>query len=109
MALRICALGSARSEPQALNLDTTPKPLKRPHALSPCRRPQANALDSEAATWHLLWHLYGVTDAEFPAGLGGPALDGVGGRRSAAQRIADTIAENDTLNRCALRRTLTSD
>ena len=60
---------------------------------------QANALDSEAATWHLLWHLYGVPDAAFPGGLGGQALDGVGGRRSAAQRIADIIAENETLNR----------
>ena len=70
-----------------------------PMAHIPCYRPQANALDSEAATWHLLWHLYGVSDAEFPAGIGGPALDGVGGRRSAAQRIADTIAENETLNR----------
>ena len=64
-----------------------------------CLIVQASALDSEAATWHLLWHLYGVPDAAFPGGLGGQALDGVGGRRSAAQRIADIIAENETLNR----------
>ena len=63
---------------------------------------QANALDGEAAPWHLLWHLYGIPDPEFPAGLGGPAIDNVGGRRSAAQRIADIVAGDADLNRCAL-------
>ena len=65
---------------------------------------QASALDAEAATWHLLWHLYGVTDRAFPAGLGGPALDGVGGLCTAAQRIADAVAQYDDLNRCVKRR-----
>jgi len=61
---------------------------------------QASTLDAEAATWQLLWHLYGVTEREFPAGLGGPALDDVGGLCTAAQRIADAVAQFDDLNRC---------
>ena len=63
---------------------------------------QASTLDAEAATWQLLWHLHGVTEREFPGGLGGPALDDVGGLCTAAQRIADAVAQFDDLNRCAL-------
>ena len=41
-----------------------------------------------------------MTERGFPAGLGGPALDDVGGLRTAAQRIADAVAQFDDLNRC---------
>lgn len=59
---------------------------------------QVAALDAEAATWQLLWHLHGVSDAEFPAGTGGPSEAGRVQERSVAQRIASILAENQKLN-----------
>ena len=59
---------------------------------------QAAALDAEAATWQLLWHLYGVRDATFPAGNGGRPGPGSGQILTVAQRAAGILAEDEKLN-----------
>lgn len=56
-------------------------------------------LDLEAATWLLLYHLYGVPDRAFPGGLGGPAAAGCGAARTYQQKAADLLAQDDVLNR----------
>jgi hypothetical protein len=64
-------------------------------------REQAASLEAEAATWQLLWHLYGIHDSTFPAGAGGRAASSAGRARgdlTVAQRIAATLAEDGQLN-----------
>lgn len=61
---------------------------------------QAAALEAEAATWQLLWHLHGVQDAAFPAGSGGQPAPGSGPELTVAQRAATILAENEKLNWC---------
>jgi len=70
-------------------------------------RDEANALDDEAATWLLLWHLAGDKDARFPAGWG--AAGGAQGledarttgRTTIHQRAASIIAEDEKINKAA--------
>ncbi len=61
---------------------------------------QAAALEAEAATWQLLWHLHGVRGAAFPAGSGGQPALGNGRELTVAQRAAAILAENEKLNWC---------
>ena len=59
----------------------------------------ASCFDAEAATWRLLWHLYGVGARTYPGGLGGPKLPGCPGASTVAQHIAETLEQDAELNR----------
>ncbi|BDA47704.1 Nuclear pore complex protein NUP107 [Coccomyxa sp. Obi] len=59
---------------------------------------QAAALEAEAATWQLLWHLHGARDAAFPAGSGGQPAPGGGRELTVAQRAAAILCEKEKLN-----------
>jgi hypothetical protein len=59
----------------------------------------ADELESQAATWQLLLHLYAM--GEQPAGLGGPRLAGVGGRQTYRQALRDAVNHDPSLERCA--------
>ena len=70
-------------------------------------RDEANALDDEAATWLLLWHLAGDKDPRFPAAWGAPG-GGAGlvalqeaGRTTVHQQAAAVIAQDEHINRSA--------
>ncbi len=67
---------------------------------------QAAALEAEAATWQLLWHLHGVRDAAFPAGTGGQPAPGDDQELTVAQRAAAILAANEKLNWCDMPSTL---
>lgn len=56
---------------------------------------QAASLEAEAATWQLLWHLYGTEDSTFPAGTGRPLA---AEKLTVSQRIAAVLADNQQLN-----------
>lgn len=60
----------------------------------------AAALDAEAATWRLLWHLYGANASNYPGGAGGPKLPGCAGAPTVAQQIAAVLEQDADLNRC---------
>ncbi len=60
----------------------------------------AACLDAEAATWRLLWQLYGVGTQSYPGSLGGPKLPGCPGASTVAQHIAATLEQDAELNRC---------
>jgi hypothetical protein len=66
-------------------------------------RDEAIALDEEAATWQLLWHLAGDKDAHYPGGWGGgeeaTAATADSGRTSVHQQVAAIIATDDDINR----------
>lgn len=68
-------------------------------------RDEAIALDEEAATWQLLWHLAGDKDAHYPGGWGGgeeaTAATADSGRTSVHQQVAAIIATDDDINRAA--------
>lgn len=57
---------------------------------------QAAALEAEAATWQLLWHLYGTDDSSFPAGTGGARA--AGAKPTVTQRIGAILADKEHLN-----------
>ena len=59
----------------------------------------AACFDAEAATWRLLWHLYGVGSRTYPGGLGSPKLPGCSGVLTVAQHIAATLEQDAELNR----------
>ena len=63
----------------------------------------AACLDAEAATWRLLWHLYGVDTQTYPGGLGGPKLTGCPGPSTVAQHIAEMLEQDTELNRWTSR------
>lgn len=60
----------------------------------------AACCDAEAATWRLLWHLYGTDSRAYPGSLGGPKLPGCTGALTVAQQIAAMLEEDAELNRC---------
>lgn len=62
---------------------------------------EADALQLEAATWRLFWHLHGVTDPDFPAGTGGGFVASASGAKTLAQSVADLLAVDLELNRAA--------
>jgi hypothetical protein len=64
-------------------------------------REQAEELEGEAATWHLLWFLHALPRRDFPAGSGGAFVDGAGFSKTARQRAADLLFANAELNRRA--------
>ena len=59
----------------------------------------AAALSSEAATWRLLWHLYGISDRSYPGGAGGPQLPGCAQAPTVAQQIARILEQDADVNR----------
>ena len=59
----------------------------------------ATALSSEAATWRLLWHLYGISDRSYPGGAGGPELPGCAQASTVAQQIARILEQDADVNR----------
>jgi hypothetical protein len=61
----------------------------------------AAALEAEAATWQLLWHLHGARGAAFPGGTGGGDGAVAAGEATVAQRIAAMLAQDEGLNRRA--------
>ena len=65
-------------------------------------REAAAALEREAATWQLLWHLHGRAEPTFPGGTGGVSpLGDAGAEPTVAQRFAAMLAEDKGLNRHA--------
>ena len=62
---------------------------------------RAAALSSEAATWRLLWHLYGISDRSYPGGAGGPRLPGCAHASTVAQQIARILEQDADINRYA--------
>lgn len=61
-------------------------------------RKLADELETQAATWQLLSHLYCMGDQ--PAAHGAPLLDGVGGKQTARQLIREVINDDEKLARC---------
>ncbi|KAI8477109.1 MAG: 107-domain-containing protein [Monoraphidium minutum] len=62
-------------------------------------RQLADDLEAQGATWELLLHLYAMGEA--PAGLGGPAIDEAGGRRTARQALRGAVNGDLELSRVA--------
>lgn len=62
-------------------------------------RALADDLESQAATWQLLLHLYAM--GEQPAGLGGPPLPDAGGRQTYRQELRAAANDDPALQRCA--------
>ena len=60
----------------------------------------AACCDAEAATWRLLWHLYGTDSRAYPGSLGGPKLPGCTRALTVAQQIAAMLEQDAELNRC---------
>jgi hypothetical protein len=60
-------------------------------------RQLADDLEGQAATWQLIRHLYCLGDT--PAGVGGPMLGGVGGRRTYRQQARAAVTNDPMLNR----------
>ena len=63
----------------------------------------ASSLSAEAATWRLLWHLYGPGTRAYPGGAGGPQLPSCAGAPTLAQQIAAILEQDAVANRCTYR------
>ena len=61
----------------------------------------ASSLDTEAATWRLLWHLYGPGTRAYLGGAGAPQLPGCAGAPTLAQQIAAILEQDTDANRCS--------
>jgi len=61
----------------------------------------AEELESEGATWNLLWYLFAIDDASFPAGKGGDFVHGAGFVKTMRQHATDLVFQDAVLNRAA--------
>lgn len=61
----------------------------------------AHELECEASTWNLLWFLFAIEDASFPAGKGGDFVHGAGMCKTMRQHAADAVFQDIELNRAA--------
>jgi len=59
----------------------------------------ADDLECEGSTWNLLWYLFAIEDAAFPAGKGGDFVHGAGMYKTMRQHAADAVFQDPELNR----------
>lgn len=61
----------------------------------------AEELEREGCTWSLIWHLFAIDDASYPAGKGGDFVHGAGMYKTMRQHAADAVFQDPELNRAA--------
>ena len=86
-----CIRADALRELAASQVEQTPQY----HALMH----DADELDCEGSTWNLLWFLFAIEDASFPAGKGGDFVHGAGMCKTMRQHAADAVFQDPELNR----------